>query len=115
VSERVRERERETDRQRERDKRERVRESARARARVFGAYSTSEGHTMTQSENPPPHHLIHRRCSINRQRERQRERERETERQRDRERERAFIRSVLHNGGSRTVTLARDYTCAHTH
>ena len=85
-----------------------------------------EGHTMTHctsdsdveyalSENPPPHHLIHRRCSINRQRERQRERERETERQRDRERERAFIRSVLHNGGSRTVTLARDYTCAHTH
>ena len=34
------------------------------------------------------------------------------ERQRDRERGRAFIRSVLHNGGSRTITLARDHTCA---
>ncbi len=43
------------------------------------------------------------------------ERERERETDRERERERAFIRSVLHNGGSRTVTLARDYTCVHTH
>ena len=51
------------------------------------------------------------------ERDRQRDRETEKERERDRERqrERAFFRSVLHNRGSRTIALARDYTCAHTH
>jgi hypothetical protein len=26
-----------------------------------------------------------------------------------------LIRSVLHSGGSRTITLTHDYTCARTH
>ena len=60
-------------------------------------------------------HETERKRDRDRERERETETEREGKRDRETERERAFIRSVLHNGGSRTVTLARDYTCAHTH
>ena len=77
---REKERETETERETERERNEKVRERARARARVFGAYSTSEGqgpllllaitharaHTDTHRESPP-HHLIHRCCSTNKQ------------------------------------------------
>ena len=71
-------------------------------------------HAQTEAVHAWMHETERKR---DRQTERERGRERGRERQRDREteRERAFIRSVFHNGGSRTVTLARDYTCAHTH